>query len=287
MTDLSGAVAPAAAMQRAIAVLAAVDRTQGLVEYDLDGRVLDANQNFLDLMGYTIEQIVGRDHRMFCTQDYINDEMYGDLWRAMTQGLAETGEYIRVTSSGKHVWLQGSYNRCSMTRAMWSKSSGPARDITDGKIRAADHDGKMAAINRVHAVVEFSTSGSILSANDNFSTIFGYEREEVLGKHHRMFCDREDVLAPEYAEFWEKLAAGETTSANSAAAPRMAAASGSAPPTTRCWTRRQAGQDCGVRVGHHRHHQWQFRIRGQGGGAEPRAGGGGIRPRWPHRGGQR
>jgi methyl-accepting chemotaxis protein len=160
-------------------------------------------------MGYTIEQIVGRDHRMFCTQDYINDEMYGDLWRAMTQGLAETGEYIRVTSSGKHVWLQGSYNPCSMTRAMWSKSSGPARDITDGKIRAADHDGKMAAINRVHAVVEFSTSGSILSANDNFSTIFGYEREEVLGKHHRMFCDREDVLAPEYAEFWEKLAAGE------------------------------------------------------------------------------
>jgi methyl-accepting chemotaxis protein len=146
---------------------------------------------------------------MFCTQDYINNEMYGDLWRALTQGQAETGEYIRVTSSGKHVWLQGSYNPVFDDEGRVVKVIQLARDITDGKIRAADHDGKMAAIHRVHAVVEFSTSGSILSANDNFSTIFGYEREEVLGKHHRMFCDREDVLAPEYAEFWDKLATGE------------------------------------------------------------------------------
>ncbi|WP_343730243.1 PAS domain-containing methyl-accepting chemotaxis protein [Duganella sp.] len=209
MTDLSASVAPAAAIQRAIAVLASVDRTQGLVEYDPDGRVLDANQNFLDLMGYTMEQIAGRDHRMFCTQDFINGEAYGDLWRALALGQADTGEYIRIASDGSHVWLQGSYNPVFDDQGKVIKVIQLARDITDRKLRSADQDGKMAAIHRVHAVMEFTTGGAILSANKNFSALYGYSEEEILGKHHRMFCDRDDVLAPEYAEFWERLAAGE------------------------------------------------------------------------------
>ncbi|EEF27622.1 sensory transduction histidine kinase, putative, partial [Ricinus communis] len=208
MTDLSTAVAPALAMQRAATVFDAINRTQGLVEYDPDGRVLDANQNFLDMMGYTREQLTGRDHRIFCCQEFIQSEAYGDLWRKLALGEADTGEYKRLTSKGAGVWLQGSYNPVLDDDGKVIKVIQLARDITVRKTRAADHDGKMAAINRVHAVTEFSTTGVVLSVNENFTAIYGYAPEEVLGKHHRLFCNRDDVQSPDYAEFWAQLAAG-------------------------------------------------------------------------------
>jgi methyl-accepting chemotaxis protein len=208
MTDLSTAVAPALAMQRAVTVFDAINRTQGVVEYDPDGRVLDANQNFLDLMGYTHDQITGRDHRIFCCQQFIGSEAYGDLWRKLALGESDTGEYKRLTSGGNMVWLQGSYNPVFDDDGKVVKVVQLARDITVRKTRAADHDGKMAAIHRVHAVTEFSTSGAVLSVNDNFTTIFGYTAAEVLGKPHRLFCDRDEAQSPEYAEFWQQLAAG-------------------------------------------------------------------------------
>ncbi|WP_432382174.1 methyl-accepting chemotaxis protein [Duganella sp. P38] len=208
MTDLSSSVAPANAMQRAIAVFSAVDRTHGFVEYDPDGRVLEANQHFLDLMGYTREQIGGRDHRIFCTQEYINSESYGDLWRKLTLGQADDGEYVRLTSGGRQVWLQGSYNPVFDDDGKVVKVIQLAQDITERKTRAADHDGKMAALNLVHAVAEFSTSGVVLSVNANFSTVYGYTPDEALGKHHRLLCDRDETLTPEYADFWQQLMAG-------------------------------------------------------------------------------
>lgn len=208
MTDLSSSLAPANAMQRAVAVFAAIDRTHAVIAYDPDGRVLDANQNFLDLMGYTREQISGRDHRIFCCQQYINSESYGDLWRKLTLGEADDGEYMRLTSGGQQVWLQGGYNPVFDDDGKVVKVIQLALDITERKTRAADHDGKMEGINRVHAVTEFSIGGAVLSVNDNFSAIYGYGPDEVLGKHHRIFCDRDEVQTPEYTEFWQQLTGG-------------------------------------------------------------------------------
>lgn len=71
MTDLSAPVATAAMMQRALAVQAAADRTLAVVEYDAHGRVLDAHPIFLELMGYTLEQLRGSDHRQLCRAEFI------------------------------------------------------------------------------------------------------------------------------------------------------------------------------------------------------------------------
>ncbi|TFW17436.1 PAS domain-containing protein [Duganella callida] len=135
MTNLSDAVAPAAAMQRAIAVLAAIDRTHGLAEFSPDGRLLDANQNFLDLMGYSMAQLAGRDHRQLCCPDYALSASHGELWRALARGQSDTGEYLRVTSAGRRVWLQGSYNPVFDDAGRVVKVIQLARDVTGHKLR--------------------------------------------------------------------------------------------------------------------------------------------------------
>ncbi|MRW91487.1 PAS domain S-box protein [Duganella sp. FT80W] len=209
MTDLSATAAPAAALQRAAAIATAIDLTQGVIEYDPDGRVLDANQNFLDIVGYSREQLVGRDHRILCSQEYIHSEAYGELWRRLALGEVEKqGVCVRLSSAGKPLWLYGSYNPVLDDDGKVIKVIQLAVDVTEPKTRAADHEGKMSAIDRVHAVMEFNTDGTILSANDNFSAIYGYSASEVVGKHHRLFCDRDDVQSEDYADFWRQLAAG-------------------------------------------------------------------------------
>ncbi|MGV7209601.1 PAS domain S-box protein [Oxalobacteraceae bacterium A2-2] len=208
MTDLSALPAAAAMPQRASAVLDAINRTQCLVEYSLDGKVLDANQHFLKLTGYSLDDITGHEHGLFCTPDYAASPAHADLWRRLAQGGSDTGEYLRLASDDRQLWLLGSYNPVYDASGQVVKVIQLARDITESKIHSADQDGKLAAIDRVHAVMELSLSGTILSANDRFLELFGYSRDEVLGMHHRMFCDHDEASSPEYADFWQQLAAG-------------------------------------------------------------------------------
>lgn len=194
---------------RTAALLAALEHVQAVIEFDLEGRVLRANQLFLDLMGYSAHEVVGQHHRMFCPPEVTASDAYRALWEGLRAGQVREDVFLRVTKAGRPVWLQASYNpvRGAEGRAVGVVKL--ATDITAQRAQQADFEGKIAAIHRVQAVIEFDLTGRILDANTNFLNTFGYARDEVVGQHHRMFCQPEFAASSEYADLWARLGRGE------------------------------------------------------------------------------
>ena len=92
------------------AVHEALDRVQGIAEFDLDGTVLRANENFLAIFGYALDEVAGKHHRTFCDPEYAKSAEYAELWRKLGQGEFLAGEFKRVAQGGKDIYLQASYN---------------------------------------------------------------------------------------------------------------------------------------------------------------------------------
>jgi methyl-accepting chemotaxis protein len=191
----------------------AIMRSQAVIEFKLDGTIITANENFLNALGYKLEEIVGQHHRMFVNPTYAQSPDYMRFWQELGQGKFQAAEYPRVGKGGKEIWIQASYN------PIFDKSGKPvkiikfATDITEQKNRAADHAGQVAAISRVQAVIEFQLDGTIITANENFLATLGYRLDEIAGRHHRMFVDPAEAGSREYEEFWRKLRGGEYVSA--------------------------------------------------------------------------
>ncbi|WP_349742183.1 methyl-accepting chemotaxis protein [Roseateles cavernae] len=189
--------------------VAAINRAQAVIEFDLQGRVLDANKNFQELMGYSLAEVRGQHHSMFCETEYAQSPEYTALWTRLRGGEIDGGEYKRLGKNGKEVWIQASYNPILDLDGLPFKIVKFAYDITGAKLRAAEAEGKVAAISRSQAVVEFDLRGNILNANERFLQLVGYNLEELRGKHHRMFCEPEYAAGEDYQRFWQKLGRGE------------------------------------------------------------------------------
>jgi methyl-accepting chemotaxis protein len=194
---------------RLAAIHQALDKVQAVIEFGLDGTVVSANEKFLDIFGYDLDEIVGRHHRIFCDPDYAQSEAYGEFWRGLARGERSAAEFKRLGKGGKEIWLQASYN------PVLNKDGEPigvvkfATDVTAVKLENAEFQGKVDAIDRSQAVIELGTDGTVITANDNFLRIFGYRLDEIVGKHHRIFCDPGYAESPAYHEFWQKLGRGE------------------------------------------------------------------------------
>jgi methyl-accepting chemotaxis protein len=192
-----------------LAIYQALDRVQAMIEFNLDGTVVSANDNFLRIFGYSLDEVVGKHHRMFCDPDYVKSDAYAEFWKNLGRGEYHAAEFKRLTKGGKEVWLQASYN------PVFDKDGKPVRvvkfatDVTAAKLQIAEFEGKIRAIERAQAVIEFELDGTVIRANENFLHIFGYSLDEVVGKHHRIFCEPGYAESPEYARFWQKLGRGE------------------------------------------------------------------------------
>lgn len=194
------------------AIMEAIHRIQAIVEFDVDGKVLHANQLFLDTMGYALTDVVGKHHSLFCDPAYAQSDAYKTFWQRLGAGQIAQGSYERIGAHNKSVWLQASYNPVYGEDGAVCKIVKFATDITAVKVRAADAQGKIDAIHRLQAVIEFDFEGRVLNANDNFLATFGYKLGEIVGQHHRMFCDAQYSRTPEYAAFWQQLGRGESHS---------------------------------------------------------------------------
>jgi methyl-accepting chemotaxis protein len=187
----------------------AIDRVQAVIEFDLDGTVITANENFLDTFGYSLDEVVGKHHRMFCEPGYAASPEYALFWQKLARGEYDAAEFKRLKKGGKEIWLQASYNPILDADGRPFKVVKFATDVTAAKLQNAEYEGKVNAIDRVQAVIEFELDGTVITANENFLDTFGYSLDEVVGKHHRMFCEPGYAESPEYALFWQKLARGE------------------------------------------------------------------------------
>ena len=187
----------------------AVDRAQGVIEFDLEGRILSANENFLKLVGYTLDEVKGKHHRLFVEPGYAASDAYREFWHKLGRGEFESGEYKRIGKDGREVWLNATYNPIFDLEGRPVKVVKFASDVTGLKLRNADFEGKVQALERAQAVIEFDLKGHVIHANENFLGLMGYRLEEIRGKHHRMFCDPETARSDSYQVFWDKLGRGD------------------------------------------------------------------------------
>ena len=187
----------------------AIDRSQAIIEFDLDGRILSANANFLSVMGYTLEEIRGKHHRIFVDPEFARSADYTAFWDKLKRGEFEAAQFRRIRKDGTGVWLQATYNPILDRKGRAYKVVKLATDITAQKTMLADYTGQIEAINKAQAVIQFGLDGTILDANPNFLSVMGYTLAEVKGRHHSMFVDPAERDAPAYKAFWDKLRRGE------------------------------------------------------------------------------
>ncbi len=195
------------------AIIDALNASQAVIEFTPNGDILHANENFLSALGYGLSEIVGNHHRIFCEPSFVNSAQYGQFWQNLSRGIFQSGEFKRIAKGGRIVWIQASYNPIRNNKGEIVKVVKFASDITDAKNAAIDAKGKIDAINRSQAVIEFKPSGEILHANENFLGAVGYGLNEIVGNFHKMFCEPNYAKSNEYSQFWDALRAGKFQSA--------------------------------------------------------------------------
>ena len=188
-------------------VLDALSRSQAVIEFNLDGTIITANENFCQALGYSLAEIRGKHHRIFCDPAYTATQDYRDFWAMLNRGEFDSREYKRIRKDGSEIWIQATYNPVFKNGKLW-KVVKFATDITAAKLKSAEDAGKLDAISRVQATIEFTPTGEILAANENFLSTLGYTLGEIVGKHHAMFCEPDYTRSEAYREFWHTLAAG-------------------------------------------------------------------------------
>jgi methyl-accepting chemotaxis protein len=192
-----------------LAIYQALDRVQAIIEFDLHGTVVSANENFLRIFGYELDEVIGKHHRIFCEPSYSESDEYDEFWKKLGRGEFHAAEFKRLAKGGGAIWLRASYNPVLDKKGEPIRVVKFATDVTAAKLQQAEFEGKVCAIERAQAVIEFELDGTVITANENFLRIFGYSLDEVVGKHHRIFCDPGYAESPEYTQFWQKLGRGE------------------------------------------------------------------------------
>ncbi|NOZ42273.1 MAG: PAS domain S-box protein [Alphaproteobacteria bacterium] len=189
--------------------IAAISKAQAVISFDMDGNVLDANDNFLDAVGYRLDEIKGKHHSMFVDPDFKQSQEYRHFWESLRAGEYQAARYKRIGKNGKEVWLQASYNPIMDPNGKPFKVVKYATNVTEQVLQNADYTGQISAISKAQAVISFDMDGNVLDANDNFLNAIGYSLTEIKGKHHSMFVEAEFRQSLDYKQFWTSLRAGE------------------------------------------------------------------------------
>lgn len=189
--------------------IAAISRAQAVIEFDLSGAIVTANENFLGALGYGLSEIQGKHHSIFISPSERDSAGYREFWAALNRGEYQSGEFKRIGKGGKEVWILASYNPLLDDNGKPFGVVKFATDVTTDKLKNADRAGQLAAITKSQAVIEFETDGTIITANENFLNAVGYGLSEIQGKHHSIFVDPSERDSAAYREFWAALNSGQ------------------------------------------------------------------------------
>lgn len=190
-------------------LLNAMERSMAVIEFDPQGQVLRANDNFLKTLRYRADQVVGQPHRMFCTAAFARSAEYAQLWTNLRSGQFQSGTFERVAGDGQSVWLEASYNPVCDDTGRLIKVVKYAMDVTPRMQSESESNGKLEAIGRAMAVIEFNLDGTVITANTNFLQRMRYSLAQIQGQHHRIFCAPNTAGTQAYSDFWRRLNQGE------------------------------------------------------------------------------
>ncbi len=225
------------AAREALAQAIAISKSQAVIEFKMDGTIITANKNFLDAMGYRLDEIAGKHHRMFVAPEQRDNPDYHAFWAKLNRGEYQAAEYKRVGKGGREVWIQASYNPILDSANKPIKVVKFATDITARKIRNMEDAGKIAAIARAQAVIEFNLDGTIITANKNFLGTRGLLARRDPGQASSdVRGARPSATARPTANSGQSSAAANSSRPNTSASARAARRSGFWPPTIRSST---------------------------------------------------
>ncbi|UPY36130.1 PAS domain-containing methyl-accepting chemotaxis protein [Sediminicoccus sp. KRV36] len=193
----------------AAGALSAVMAAHAAISFEPDGTIIEANPLFLEVMGYTLEEVRGRHHGMFLEPGTAESPEYRCFWDELRAGRHQSSQFKRLGKGGREIYIQATYCPVMGAGGQVVRIIKLASDITERSLRAADHDGQVAAIGRAQAVISFTLDAHILDANANFLAATGYGLSEIRGRHHRIFMDPAEAALPAYRQMWEALARGE------------------------------------------------------------------------------
>ncbi|MEZ6955688.1 MULTISPECIES: methyl-accepting chemotaxis protein [unclassified Aeromonas] len=187
-------------------VVEAIKDGAATIIFSPDGEILEVSEPFLSLMGYGASELLGHHHRLLCPEGWTGSTDYQQFWRRLAQGEVQSGIFERVNRQGETRWLEASYFPVK-TQGRVTRVVKMASDVTARHQRLQHLEALSQALDRSRAMIEFTPSGEIISANANFLDAMGYRLNEIAGKHHRIFCD--EVFLSEQPTFWEELARGQ------------------------------------------------------------------------------
>ena len=187
------------------ATVEALKKSLAMIEFNMDGTIITANENFLNTMGYALAEVQGKHHSIFVEPTYNKSVEYREFWAGLNRGEFQTAQYKRIGKSGKEVWIDASYNPIRDKNGKAYKVVKFATDVSSQKAEYADLIGKINAVGKSQALIEFTMDGTIIMANENFLNAMGYALDEVKGKHHSIFVEAAYKNSPEYREFWAAL----------------------------------------------------------------------------------
>lgn len=187
-------------------VLSAIYNHVAYIEFTPEGKILDANELFLDTVGYKREEVIGKHHRIFCDSDYAKSSEYSQFWQALQGANSTSGTFMRFNANGEKLWLEATYFPVEVNGVV-TKVIKIASDITKNYVQRKSQEALTEALDKALATIEFHPDGTIIKANQNFLSTVGYSLAEIVGKHHKMFCT--DSFYQNNPRFWEELSDGQ------------------------------------------------------------------------------
>lgn len=184
----------------------AINKNVALIEFTPDGIVRTANDLFLKTVGYSLSEVQGQHHKIFCEEEYVRSSAYQNFWKALSEGKPQSGSFRRVKKDGSHLMLEATYFPIyddSNTLTGYFKI---ATDVTSTYAEMSRQKALENALDKSMAIIEFDPDGTIVAANQNFLKAVKYSLKDVLGRHHRIFCY--DRFYQDNPRFWQDLQKG-------------------------------------------------------------------------------
>lgn len=191
-------------------ILTAINHSMALIEFNSQGIIVDANENFLKTMGYNIHEIIGQHHKIFCTEGFVQSNVYKQFWQDLNKGVSIQETFKRIDKFGSTIYLEASYTPIKNKKGIVTGVIKIAQDITEKTIKQQQTNAKLNAVERAMASIEFNIDGYVVGFNENFLKTMGYKNEEIMNKHHSIFCHKSYTLTSEYKHFWEQLREGNS-----------------------------------------------------------------------------
>ena len=189
--------------------VAAISSRTPMIEYDLEGNILGANDTWERATGFRVAEVRGKHHRMFVAAEERDTPEYRAFWDTLRRGEVQAAVYRRVAKDGRPIWVEATFYPVRNLRGALFKVVACIVDITDRMMTLADGAGQLAAINKAQCVFDLDMNGVVLGANDNFLHTFGYSLDELKGQHHDVLLDPVERDKADYRALWTKLARGE------------------------------------------------------------------------------